>query len=284
MSNALVVLNDVRELSPLQQAIVSEMEQEQNAFDYIPTRIKFPSGGTNAFSTNDGDIIKPPFVAIVAVSQKARAFWPNKDAQGAPPLCASPDGVQGIFDDSDQAKEQIKIALSLPVRHPALASLSDAKGPWPCAPCPLAQWGSGAGRGQSCKALRRLIVLVRGWAMPAIMTLPPTSVKVFDMYASACARKTGQAYFTTWTKFELEGATSKDTGIKYSVLKLSPDKTLEEGEIAAVLDVRAQYAALVRNLGIDASDYADSGEAPTANGRHVDADGVILEGESLPPF
>ena len=84
-------------------------------------------------------------------------------------------------------------------RHPALDGLNveEAAGPWGCAECPLNQWGSGNGRGKACKDLRRLIVLVEGWSMPAIMTLPPTSVKAFDTYASAQARTRGNAYFTT---------------------------------------------------------------------------------------
>lgn len=281
MTNAIVVLNGVTELTPLQQAIALEMEQETTAYDYVPTRIKFPSGGLAAFSTNDGDVIKPPFTAIVAVSQKARAWWPSKDTAGLPPLCASPDGARGIFDDA--ADDQIKAALKWPVRHPALSALSDAKGPWDCATCPMAQWGSGSGRGMACKSLRRLIILLQGWSMPAIITLPPTSVKVFDMYASARARERGQAYFTCWSKFELE-KTKNSQGIEYALLKLSVAKPLTEAEIAAVLEVRAQYAALVRSMGIDASDYAAEAEG---NGRRVDeSTGEIIDAaaDTLPPF
>ena len=60
------------------------------AYDYIPTRLKFPSGGMMAFAIDDTDTIKPPVKAIIAVSQKARAFWPAKDTAGQSPLCSSP--------------------------------------------------------------------------------------------------------------------------------------------------------------------------------------------------
>lgn len=285
MSNALMALTGAKaELTELERAILAEVESDAGqAYDYVPTRIKFPSGGMMAFSTNDGEILKPPFTAIVAVAQKARAFWPDKETQGKPPLCASPDGTHGIFDTS--AEEQIKSALGLAFRHPALDMLDPvaAKGPHACATCPLAQWGSGSGRGQMCKVLRRLVLVVEGWSMPAIITLPPTSVKVWDAYASSVARTKGQAYFTAWTKFDLDPATST-AGIKYGVLKATVAKPLSADETRAVLDIRRQYGDLVRSLGIDADDYATS-DASNGAGRVVDAEtGEIIEGGDMPPF
>lgn len=264
MSNALTVIsNNGAELSPLQAAVLSELEADNGgAYDYIPTRIKFPSGGMMAFSVDDADTLKPPVRAIIAVSQKARAFWPAKDTAGQPPLCASPDGVNGFF---DAASEQVKAAAMMTVRHPALDTLDaqQASGPWACATCPMAQWGSGSGRGQACKALRRLIVLVDGWTMPAIMTLPPTSVKAFDVYASACARTRGGAYFTNWTRIELVQEVNP-VGIKFSVAKFTPDGPLSEAQLAAVIEVRHQYAELVRTLGIGGDDYAAPEATPAA--------------------
>lgn len=281
MSNALVTLNGASGLTPLQEAILAEMESEQNAFDYIPTRIKFPSGDVKTFVTNDGDMLKPPFIAIIAVAQKARVFWPGKDTSGQPPLCSSPDGVQGVFN-----LEQDGLAYDaslLTVQHPALAHQGVAmRGPWACAECPLAQWGSGGGRGQSCKSLRRLIVLVEGWSMPAIMTVPPTSTKIFDLYASAVARERGCAYFTIRTRFGLDQAVS-NSGVKYSVLKLERGQKLNADEIGAVIEIRQQYAALVRTLGIDAGDYQGAGDGQPGNGRRVDeATGEIIDVD--PPF
>lgn len=279
MTTALQLINGSTALTPLQEAILAEQADETTAFDYIPTRIKFPSGGMAAFSTNDGDVLKPPINAIVAVSQKARAWWPGKDTQGAPPLCTSPDGLTGYFNIADP--EQAKVAAALPIRHPGLSMMSGAEGPHSCPACPLAQWGSGDGRGMACKSLIRLILLVEGWSMPAIMTIPPTSVKLWNAYASARARVQSQAYFTTWTRFELENATNT-AGIKYAVVKLSAVKPLTEAETMAVIDVRRQYAQLVRSMGISSEDYDTGG-----NGRVVDpTTGEIIEGsaEELPPF
>ena len=281
MSNALAVISgNGTALTPMQSAILAEMEADNGgAYDYVPTRIKFPSGGMMAFSVDDSDTLKPPVKAIIAVAQKARAFWPAKDTAGQPPLCSSPDAVGGIF---DPLSEQVRAAAAMPVKHPALNVLDaqQAVGPWQCAACPMAQWGSGAGRGQACKSLRRLIVLVEGWTMPAIMTLPPTSVKAFDTYASACARTRGGAYFTGWTRIELVQETNP-AGIKFSAAKFTADRPLSEAELAAVIDVRHEYAELVRSLGIAADDYntvdaASSAPATSAAAEEVAAGDVAF--------
>lgn len=281
MSNALAIIGgNGTALTPMQSAVLAELESDNGgAYDYVPTRIKFPSGGMMAFSVDDADTIKPPVKAIIAVSQKARAFWPAKDTAGQAPLCASPDGLAGTFDPHSK---QVPAAAGMDYRHPALDALdiAQAAGPWSCATCPMAQWGSGFGRGQACKSLRRLIVLVEGWSMPAIMTLPPTSVKAFDTYASACARTRGQAYFTAWTSIELVSDTNP-AGIKYSLAKFTALRPLTEEELSAVIDVRHQFAELVRTLGVAADDY---NTAPTDG--QVDAATVPPADDNgeMPPF
>ena len=264
MTTALATLgSNGTALTAAQQAVLAELEQEQNAFDYMPTRIKFPSGGMSVFSIDDVDTLKPPFRAVVAVSQKARAWWPDKDTQGLPPLCQSPDGVAGVFN----TEGDFTAALAFPIAHPGLTGDGAL---FQCATCPLAQWGSNGGKGQSCKALRRLIVLVDGWTMPAIMTLPPTSVKAFDQFASARAREKGGAYFTAWTRIELTQQVN-DAGIKYSVGKFSVDAPLTDAELFAVIEIRRQYAELVRTLNVSGDDYTTEG-ATHANGAAHDED------------
>ena len=268
-SNALAIISsNGADMTPMQSAVLAELESDNGgSYDYVPTRIKFPSGGMMAFSVDDTDTIKPPVKAIIAVSQKARAFWPAKDTAGQPPLCSSPDGLMGHF---DAASEQVKDAATMAFRHPALDTLNpeEAAGPWPCNGCPLAEWGSGKGRGRACKDLRRLIVLVEGWTMPAIMTLPPTSIKPFDMYASACARTKGSAYFTGVSRIELSQEANGD-GIKFSVAKFALERPLNDGELQAVFEIRRQYAALVRSLNIMADDYNTEGAADAAARSYV---------------
>lgn len=245
------------QLTETQAAVLAEMqrEDERRAYQFMPPRIRMPSGGVDTFII-DGDTMKPGFDAIIAISQMARAYWPSKAANGLPPLCASADSAVGWLNDSPD-KEQLRAALSATSRHPGLSSLETGHaGPYACDRCPLSGWGSATdgGRGQACKALRRLVLLIDGWTTPAIMTLPPTSAKTWDLYASSRARTPGQSYFTVRTRFDLERK-SNAAGIQYSVIKLSVAAPLTDAETAAVLGIRAQYADLVRSMEIEPAEY-----------------------------
>lgn len=261
MTTALATLNKQEiTLSDTQAAVMAEMgrEEERRAFQFMPPRIKLPSGGLDVFVAADGETLKPGFEAIVAVSQMARAYWPTKNASSVPPLCSSPDGATGWLNMSAE-KEQVKAAVNTVIRHPGLMNLDAGHaGPFECDRCPLSGWGSAldGGRGQACKTLRRLLLLVDGWTTPAVMTLPPTSCKVWDLYASSRARTPGQAYFTVRTRFELERKTNAG-GTAYSVVKVTAAAPLNDEETSAILAIRAQYSELVRSMEIDASEYAD---------------------------
>lgn len=267
------------EIDEVDLAIMQEAadESERNAYDYIATRIKMPSGGMPVLVTDSNEVIQMPMRMVVLVSQKARAFWPSRGTvSNKPPLCASLDAEKGFFDG---VSDQIGDAQGFHALHPALKYISDpqlAAGPWPCDSCPLAQWGSaGEGeRGQACKSLNKMLVLPEGWSKPAILTLPPTSLKGWNAYSSSASRKPGSAYFTRWTKLELAQEKSA-AGITYSVARFSHDGDLSREQKSAVLDFRRQYAELVRSLEISAEDYY-TGEVPPVAGEVVDGE--------MPPF
>jgi len=264
MSNSLI-LRPQGELSETAAAMLAEMEAEGDAgFDFQPLRLKFPTGGvTNAFVLSDGETLKAPVEMIVVAAQRARAYWPSKKTLGKAPLCSAPDGVTGHFDIASVDQIKIADAARSGARHPALlAEPDDAAGPWACDTCPLSQWGSVGddGRGQACKAMRRLLVVVKGWAMPAILTLPPTSIKVWDLFASGM-RQRGMAYFSRWVAIGLKSAVSGD-GTTYAVIDLASGAPLSDAESAEVLALRAMYTDLVREMELSPDDYAT--EAPTA--------------------
>ena len=259
MSTALTTLNrQPAQLSETQAAVMAEMqrEDERRAYQFMPPRIKLPSGGLDVFITGDGDTMKPGFDAIIAISQMARAYWPTKSANGLPPLCSSADSAVGWL-AMGADKDQVRAALSATSRHPGLMNLDAGHaGPYACDRCPLSGWGTATdgGRGQACKALRRLVLLIDGWTTPSVMTLPPTSAKTWDLYASSRARTPGQSYFTVRTRFDLERKANA-AGTQYSVVKLSMAAPLTDAETAAVLGIRAQYADLVRSMDIEPAEY-----------------------------
>ena len=276
MTNALAILNTGKlALSDLEQAILDEAAHDAAAYDPIPTRLTISPGGTNILMTSDGEALKA-LTGIIVISQKARAYWPEKGS-GTPPMCSSPDGAHGYL-ALEPTDAQWKAAATARQPHPALPMLDageELPAAFACATCPLSQFGSahqgGTGKSQACKAMRRLVVLADGWAQPALFTLPPTSIKSFDTYASSLARGRS-AYFAVRTKVTLE-AQKSGNGDPYSVASFAVAGALTEGEIAAVIDIRRQFEALVRTMPIDL-DYDTA--PPMQTGEPVDADGNPL--------
>ena len=264
-NNSLIVSTSGAALSVIEQAMLAEMDAEgQAGYEFIPERIKLGAGGILAFQSSDGTILQPPFEGVVVIAQRARAYWPVKGTGSTPPLCSSRDGVEGHFDpQSDLAQEAAKVA----VKHPAVLALDDAvaAGPWSCAQCPLSEFGSAAvGNGQACKALRRLVVLIKGWAAPVLLTLPPTSCKTWDQYVSG-RRSRGKAYFDTWSRIGLFSDKSRN-GDPYAKLTIAAGEPLSEGQMAEVIAMRRQYETLVREMGIAGDEY-DTGATVDAEAR-----------------
>ena len=252
-------------LSEIDQMILEEAAADEDAFDIIPTKITIAPGGINVFSTSDGEAMKT-LTAIIAVSQKARAYWPEKGT-GSPPLCASYDGRRGVF-NTMATDAQCKAATGAREPHPAIPLL-DANRPipdaFPCATCPLSQWGSthqnGVGKSKACKELRRLVIIVDGWTAPALLTLPPTSIRAFDAYASGLQQKR-LSYFAVRTKITLE-AKKTVNGEPYSVAAFAVDGKLADAEqVKAVIALRAEYKRLVGQMEIVGDEYDETDTTP----------------------
>lgn len=242
------------ELSDLERAILEESQADDAAFDFVAQRIKMPSGG-GLFFTLDDEPIKS-FTAVVALSQKARAWWPG-EGTGQPPLCSSPDGAHGWL-PAEPPVSQLKEADALSVSHPGLRGEPIENGPYECRLCPLAQFGSApkskGGRGQACKSLRRLVLLVDGYTMPVLFTLPPTSIKAWDRYCSGLQNRRS-AYFAVKTKFSLDKM-SNAAGIEYAVVNVAVADAIDEpATFAAVREIRNEYRALIGDLPIEAVEY-----------------------------
>lgn len=268
--NALVTLTKGTQLSEVDLLMMQEAGQEAAAFDFVPTRLKIAPGGTNVFQTGDGDVMKS-FNAIVLMSQKARAYWPSTGS-GLPPMCSSPDGSLGYF-TPDPNDDQFRAAASVATPHPAIVLLTDnATMPdhFYCNRCPMSQWGSNhqraGSRAQACKALRRLAIMVDGWTSPAILTLPPSSTKIWDTYCSVLGR-TNKVYFGVRTTFALEAVKSSQ-GDPYSIVSLKVGGELSNEEKMAVLEVRRQYGEMIRDMPIADDDY-EAGDGSADDGSKI---------------
>lgn len=259
MTNALMALTGQTKLSEIERMILAETESDAAAYDLQPARIKIAPGGIGQFLM--GDETAKTFTAIVALSQKIRGYWPDSGT-GAAPICSSPDGVHGIFNPSP-SDEQFAAAANVRTPHPAVIALTNNQPiaeTYACASCPMAQWGSehqrrgGQGKGQACKSMIRLLLFVEGWTLPALMSLPPTSIKVWNAYCSGLAAKRS-AYFAVRTKFELDKATAHG-GETYNVVKVAAAGPIEDtSTLAAVVEARNQYREFVTGAPIEAAEY-----------------------------
>lgn len=276
--NALMKLTGGNAYQPsdLEALIMGESTTDENAFDMMATRLHIAPGGTGNFVSTDGAISLRKLEGIVAVSQKARAYWPGK-ALGKPPICASADGLTGTFNFSADTA-QTSEAIHSGTVHPAIR-LMDTDGSAPetynCTTCPLAQWGSSRGKGQACKSLRRLIIVLDGMAMPIVLTLPPTSVAAWDAYCSSLRQKRSE-YFAVRTTFGLERQ-STPNGEPYSVVKLESGISLKIDDVKAVIEVRRQFEDWVRSKGISAEDYTDASPVEVKVATVADDDGSTVQ-------
>ena len=121
-------------------------------------RVKMPTagGGTWTVPTLEGDQQEKELTGLIVGWQDVRAYWAEAFTGSQPPDCASLDCVTGIG-------------------QPGGA----------CKTCPYAAFGSaqgGAGAGQACKQIRRLLILQEGAVLPMMLSLPPTSLKAVRQY------------------------------------------------------------------------------------------------------
>jgi hypothetical protein len=266
MSTALLALTQGKTaLTEAEILIMQEMQDDTAAFDMQPTRVKIAPGGIGQFLM--GDDTAKTFTAIVAISQKIRGYWPGSGT-GQPPLCSSPDGRIGYF-ALPAGDKQIEDGMRSPRPHPGVVLAVQQDAPYPdhfdCATCSMNQWSSehqkrSIGKRKACKEMRRLLLLINGWALPALMSLPPTSLRAWDAYCSGLAAKRS-AYFAVRTKFELDSAEANG-GETYNIVRVSIADPVTSSDLQLVAEIRKQYRDLVGGLPIAADEY-DTVPTPT---------------------
>lgn len=268
------------QLSEAEALILAEMQDDSAAFDMQPTRIKVAPGGIGQFLM--GDETAKSFIAVVAISQKIRGYWPETGTDKAP-ICSSPDGNVGFF-NAELSDEQFRAATGAKLPHPGVIALSENKplpGVLSCLSCPMNQWGSEhqrrQGKGKGCKEMRRLLLLIDGWALPAVLALPPTSIKAWDNYCSALQSKR-QAYFAVKTKFALDSAKAQG-GETYNIVQVTVDSPIKDVDsIRLIGEIRRQYRELVSQMPVVAEEYET-----TANGNAIAPD-QHEDDDQTPPF
>lgn len=145
------------------ELLTKELEYESDGFQLTPLRFSVEHRTRN-FASPDGQTMRT-IKGVIMKSQINRGYW---KAGNPKPVCTSADGIKG----TDAAgNERV------------------------CARCPKNKYGTAKridengqvvpGKGKACKEMRRLLVLPNGFELPIILSVPPSSLKRFDEYASS---------------------------------------------------------------------------------------------------
>lgn len=167
---------------------------------YDLQRIVWPSGKTTTWEipTVSGETVPAKeIVAVPILSTVSRQFWEGKSVgpDNTPPVCKSDDGELG--EPTERGRE--------------LGATGD------CRSCPLAQWGPN-NTPPACKERRELYLLMEGQYFPMVLSVPPSSVKVWRDFVKPLSLQ-GVAPWAAIVRFKLATATNPN-GDPYALLKL----------------------------------------------------------------
>jgi hypothetical protein len=217
-------------------------------------RITIPAGGATRFEIPSAEGVEPfnTIQGVVMHSQKRRAFWSTTEPrEGNPPECSSEDGVRGIGSPGGSCKE-----------------------------CPHSQWGSapGEGRGKACKETQQLFILRDGEALPVALSLPPSSLGVFQQYVTRLTREQASIK-TVVTEFSLEKQSSAN-GIAYSRINCKSIESIDDDSARLIRGVSQTLGPLVAGELAGGDSYNELPEAPPNTVDPIDA--TTIESRSAP--
>lgn len=167
---------------------------------YDLQRIVWPSGKSTTWELPGlgGETIPAKeIVAIPILTMASRQFWERKSSgpDTSPPECKSNDGEVG--EPTERGRQ--------------LGATGD------CRTCPLAQWGPN-NTPPACKERRELYLLLEGQYFPLVLSVPPSSIKVWRDFVKPLSLQ-GVAPWGTVIRLKLQTATNP-TGEPYAQLKI----------------------------------------------------------------
>jgi len=187
-------------------ALAENMAGEQfEAFD-LP-RLTVPSGSSSVWADPfDEDETMKTVEGIILFQRRGRSYWAmglDEGGGSTPPDCFSDDGKNGelrIVDTDSETQDPMGRTAS--PTHPGLYSCDD---------CPFSKWGSDKkGRGQACKAMRVMFILMPGSFIPVMVTIPPSSLKAVQKFLLTLSGK-GIPYWRAVTTLGLEKSKNQDS-------------------------------------------------------------------------
>ena len=224
-------------LTPAEQAQLARIEQEElglstQGIQVQPVRYKI-NKDTQQFVDPFGQA-HDELRGIIVYKEIARGHWQEGDNI---PLCTSIGGQVGTDRQGN--------------RHD-------------CASCPANQWDSGkGGSGKACKEMRRIYIVQRGGFLPAMISLPPTSIKLFDTYISGRIQQRIPDIMAE-TVFRLVPDKSDQGNFVYAVIKcqLGPRIT-DVGELMELRKIRDMMRQAAAKMSVSDDDYSTEQPAAT---------------------
>lgn len=212
-------------------AVISANLQGERISPFDLEQIKVPGGGSLSWQLSTGEEERV-ISGIIVYHKLPRGRWEGSiedTGGGQPPVCVSEDSLTGIGNPGGD-----------------------------CLVCPYAQFGTAdKGAGQACKQRRLLFLLREGNLLPAVVSIPPTSLKASKQYMVALVSR-GIPLHGVLTRITLEKA-SNAAGIAHARAKFAMGERLsaeQTAQIAAYAEtMRATFAA-VRIQDTDAAEEA----------------------------
>ena len=219
MKNELVKLED----QSLSKAVVDILKEDirtaAEGMDFRPPRYTIEHKGLKFLSSADNKG-QDTITGVIVLKQKTRGIW--KEGEKAPE-CSSLDGIMG--------KEKL-------VEEERL-----------CSTCPKNQWGSHGEKGKACKEMRRVLIVENtDDYFPVVLTIPPTSIRIFDEFLSGLYHKKIYPIMTN-IKFSLERA--EGGGFKYAKIKMELAEPLTMAQIEKVGALKERFKQKFENLNVE---------------------------------
>lgn len=216
--------------------LARELELESDGFQLTPLRFAVEHRTRN-FAGPDGQTMRQ-IRGVILKSQINRGYWKPGNPK---PVCTSSDGIRGV--DVNGTERQ-------------------------CAACPKNRFGTATrlnesgqvvpGRGKACKEMRRLLVLPNGYELPIILTVPPSSLRRFDEYASSL-RMRRVPLIAIETTIRLEEAQAD--GMSFARLAFEAGDAVPREQVERLVALREEVLRRVDLSTVeDESEFGEPGE------------------------
>jgi hypothetical protein len=263
LDTALAVLSGAENEANEADRILAESEfDDRQSFDFRPSVLKVASSGAKGFTDETEEFVKAPLTCVILGGVKTRGLW--IDDNNKIPMCSSVGGVYGITRAEITDKEFDISSKKFRTPHPVIPLLAENKpipDRFPCAGCPMNEFGSalkGDGGGKACSEKRRLLVLLDGWYAPVFLTAPTMSIRPYETYASGLLSRFKTRIFGVRTQIDVVKMENRG-GSPYGQLQFKiAERITDPDEAQAIVTLQRHFMPILEREPV----MADEHDAP----------------------